>query len=99
MNFALDKKYFKIAFYSIILIEFFSLYAFAFPLLNKIFFILILLGVLFLAWRNLFYGVLIILSELIIASKGYLFYFEAGEKAISIRIGLFAVVMSVFAFL
>ncbi|MCD4706031.1 O-antigen ligase family protein [bacterium] len=94
--FQFNEKYFKIALYSIILIEFFSLYAFLFPFLNKIFFLAILLATLILSYKKLEYGIYIILSELIIASKGYLFYWEINEKSISIRVGLFVIVFAVW---
>lgn len=94
--FAFNSKLFKITLLSIIFAEFFSLYGFAYSFLNKVFFILIVLGVLYLSWKKLIYGVYIVLAELIIASKGYLFYFELGEKAISIRIGIFIALMAVW---
>lgn len=94
--FQFNEKYFKTALYSIILIEFFSLYAFLFPFLNKIFFLAILIATLILSYKKLEYGIFIILGELIIASKGYLFYWEINEKSISIRVGLFTIVFAVW---
>ncbi|NCF75397.1 MAG: hypothetical protein GWO87_02850 [Xanthomonadaceae bacterium] len=95
--FQFNEKYFKTTLYSIILIEFFSLYAFIFPLLNKFFFALILLFTLLFSYKKLEYGIYIILSELIIASKGYLFFWDIGKHSISIRVGLFIVVFIVWA--
>ncbi|MEA2089019.1 MAG: O-antigen ligase family protein [Patescibacteria group bacterium] len=94
--FQFNEKYFKTALYAIILIEFFSLYAFIFPELNKLFFLAIILITLILSCKKLEYGIYIILSELIIASKGYLFYWEINEKSISIRVGLFSIVFAVW---
>lgn len=93
---SLNNKIFKITLFSIIVLEFFSLYAFVYPILNKAFFVLILLGALYLASKNLAYGVYMVLAELIIASKGYLFYFELGNKSISIRIAIFLAIMAVW---
>ena len=89
-------KIFKITLFSIIVLEFFSLYAFVYPILNKAFFVLILAAVLYLSWKNLSYGVYAVLAELIIASKGYLFSWEIGGKSLSIRIGIFLAVMAVW---
>ncbi len=90
-------KYFKFILLAIIVMEFFSLFAFLHPFLNKIFFILILAAVLILSLRKLEYGVCAIIAELIIGSKGYLFSFDFGYSSLSIRIGLFAVVIAVWA--
>jgi O-antigen ligase len=94
--FIFNPKLFKATLLAIIFIEFFSLYGFAYSFLNKAFFILIILATLYLAWKKLIYGVYIVLVELIIASKGYLFYLDFGEKVISIRIGIFITLMTVW---
>ena len=96
--FAFNPKLFKATLLAVIFIEFFSLYGFAYSFLNKAFFILIIFATLYLAWKKLIYGVYIVLVELIIASKGYLFYLEFGEKSISIRIGIFIAIMAVWGF-
>lgn len=96
--FSLNGKLFKIALFSIVILEFFSLYGFVYPILNKAVFVLILLATLYLSSKKLSYGIYIVLAELIIASKGYLFSWEIGDKALSIRIGIFLAVMLIWFF-
>lgn len=90
-------KYFKFILLAIIVIEFFSFFAFLFPILNNFLFIFILAAILILTLLRLEYGVCAIIAELIIGSKGYLFSFDFGSFSLSIRIGLFAVVVAVWA--
>ena len=97
MNIAFNTKFFKITLYSVIFWEFLSFFAFLYPILNKIFFLLVLFLALVLSFKKLEYGVYIIFTELLIGSKGYLFGWEIGEKIVSVRIGLFVVVMGVWA--
>lgn len=93
----INVKHFKFTLLLIIILEFLSLFAFLYPFLNKIFFVFILAMVLILSLRKLEYGVSVIIAELIIGSKGYLFSFDFGSFSLSIRIGLFAVVIAVWA--
>lgn len=80
----------------IILAELFSLSGFLVPEFGKFSFFIFVLLFLILSLIKLEYGVLILLAELFIGSKGYLFAFEFGESNISIRIALWLIVMSVW---
>lgn len=69
----------------------------------KISFLIIVLASVILTIYKLEYGLLILFTELLIGSKGYLFYFplgsglaSAGERMIPIRMVLWAVVMLIF---
>lgn len=60
---------------------------------NSIVFFLIVAGVFLISLYKLKYGLFIAIAELIIGSKGYLFALSIGHLSISIRIGIFCVVM------
>ena len=80
------------------LLDLLSYFAFFSPNLLKISFVIIALSAAALTIYKLEYGLLILFSELIIGSKGYLFYFQFGEKMIPIRMVLWAIVMLIFLF-
>ncbi len=88
-------KYFKtsLLFFSFALIL--SFVAYFFPFFNKVTFFVILGLTLVLTLEKLDYGLYILLAELFIGSKGYLFYFDVGSVSVSLRIALFLVVMAV----
>lgn len=76
-----------------------SFFAYLFPILNSIIFWLIVIGTFALTIKKLEYGVFIVLTELFIGVKGYLFSFDFGGRFIlSIRIALFAVVFLIWLF-
>jgi len=81
----------------IVAAELFSVFTFYVPGFNNLAVVLIALLALILTLYRLEYGVLLLLVELFIGSKGYLFYFESGGLQISIRIILWLIVMSVWA--
>ncbi len=85
---------------SIVLISifalFFSFIGFLIPAARDIAFFVILAAVLVLALYKFEYGLYAALIELILGSKGYLFYFEWGGCKISIRIALFLIVLGVY---
>ncbi len=87
---------FKNTFLLIFLTELLSLFAFLLPDFNSIAFLLILLLILILSIIKLDYGIYAALAELFIGSKGYLFAFSFGNREISIRIGIWLVVLSVW---
>ncbi len=89
-------KDFRFIFFCIFLIELISLSGYLVPQINSIFFFIIILLTLYFSLKNLKYGVYIILIELFIGSKGYLFYFETGGLMLSIRIALYLLVMAVW---
>jgi len=77
-------------------VELFSFFGFLYPQAGTILFFLIVFATLVASFWRLEYGLLIILAELFIGSKGYLFSFNIGETVISIRIALFLVIMAVW---
>jgi len=81
----------------IILAELFSIFTFYIPLFNNLAVLLIALLALILTLYRLDYGVWLLLVELFIGSKGYLFYFEAQGVQVSLRIILWLIVMTVWA--
>ncbi|MBU4512910.1 O-antigen ligase family protein [Patescibacteria group bacterium] len=89
-------QFFKKTLLFVILAELFSLLAFlvlqfmpfAFWILVGLFFIICL-------WK-IEYGLYLLLAELFIGSKGYLFFYEVGGVLVSIRIALFLVFMAVW---
>lgn len=80
----------------IILMELFSLFAFYVPLFNNLATLIIAFLVLVLTLYRLDYGVLFLLIELFIGSKGYLFYFESQGLQVSLRIILWLIVMTIW---
>lgn len=91
-------KLFRITFLFIIFVEIVSYAAYFYPTINTVGFFLILLFTLLLSLKKLEYGVYLILAELFIGSKGYLFFFDISGTSISIRLGLFLVVLGVWIF-
>src|SRR3989339_542944 len=80
----------------ILVLEVLSFTAFSFPELNPVFFVILIGLTLILAIKNLFWGILILLGDLIINSKGYLFAWSFGNFSVSIRLGLFVAVFIAF---
>lgn len=80
---------------TIILLELLSFFAWALPDFGNIAFFVILGVVLIVSLQDLRYGVAVALAELIIGSHGYLFSFGAGELAVSMRMGIFLVLITV----
>lgn len=83
----------------LILLELLSIFAWQLPAFNLVCSLVILGLVFILALKNLSAGLLIALGELIIGSHGYLFSLNIGQGStlISIRLGIFLVVMLAFA--
>jgi O-antigen ligase len=93
----LFNKLFKTAFLFIFLAELLSLCGYLLPAFNEIAFFVIVGLALVLTLQKLEYGIYIVLAELFIGSKGYLFFFEHSGFVISIRIALWLIVMAVWA--
>jgi len=85
-------KTFKITFCLLIIAEVLSLIGCTFPVVNTLVFFLLTLTALAISLWKIEYGLWIILAELVIGSKGYLFSLEIGEFSVSIRLALFSVV-------
>ncbi len=77
----------------LIAVELLSFLSFMNPFLNKVSFFVLILITFLISLKYLRYGVLIVLVELFISSKGYLFFFDYGEGKFPIRIALWVSVM------
>jgi len=85
-------KNFKLTFILILVAEVLSFIAHQTELINQVLFILIGLGVLALSFYRLEYAFYILLTELFIGSKGYLFFINLADERISIRIAIFTAI-------
>jgi O-antigen ligase len=92
----INKQTFRYAFLFIFLAELISFFSYLHPAINKLGFLVIVLITLIISLFKLEYGLLILLAELFIGSKGYLFYFEQGGLILSIRIALWLIIFSVW---
>ncbi|MEI6597165.1 MAG: O-antigen ligase family protein, partial [bacterium] len=92
----INNKIIKNTLLFIILAEILSFLGYYYQSINFITFFVIIILVLILSLYRLEYGLYILLTELIIGSFGYLFYFENGGLKISIRIALWLIIMSVW---
>ncbi len=92
----INKNIFKITFLFLILAEILSFFGWLLPSFNVVCFCVILILTLIFSLVKLEYGIYILLAELFIGSKGYLFSLEFNETLISIRIGLFLIIFSVW---
>jgi len=80
----------------IILAEILSFLGYYYQLVNFIAFFVLIIFTIILSLYRLEYGLYILLTELFIGSFGYLFYFTYGGFAISLRLALWLIVMSVW---
>jgi len=92
-----NKNLFVLTLIILVFIEIISFNGFLVPVINYIGFFIIFLTTVVLSWRKIEFGLLIALVELIISSKGYLFYFNYNEHLISIRIAIWFAVMFVWS--
>jgi len=90
-------KYFRLSFLFTTFVFILSFCAFLYPSFNKVAFLTILFLTLVLSLKELEYGIYILLAELFVGSKGYLFYFDLGGTSVSLRIGLFLVILVVWS--
>ncbi len=93
-RFNLNGQYLKISFLVIIIFECLSFLAFTFSPLNQALFILIVVAAFVISLFRLDIGAYILLTELIIGGKGYLFSLDFGHRTLSIRIGLFIAIIA-----
>ncbi|OGG87456.1 hypothetical protein A3B87_02100 [Candidatus Kuenenbacteria bacterium RIFCSPHIGHO2_02_FULL_39_13] len=89
----MPRNYFRTTLIFLIFSELLSIFAWLLPEFNLAVFLFILAITLILSLKKLEYGILIAWSELIIGSYGYLFSLEYGSTLISVRLGIFMVVM------
>lgn len=94
MNLIRLTKTFKYALLSIACVEVLSVAGWSWPLIGRIAFITILVGTFITGLKRLDVALWILLIELVIGSKGYLFSYNLGSYSISIRLGLFGVVLA-----
>jgi len=80
----------------ILFAEIFSLFGYFIPALEPIIFGALIILTLALSVKDLKLGIFILLTELFIGSKGYLFFLDFSGKTVSIRVALFGVVMGVW---
>lgn len=91
-----SKRIFVLTFALIWLGEVFSLIANYHAVLNTAIFLLIILATLILSLIKLEYGLAILTVELVIGSWGYIFAADPTSLNLSLRIGLFGVIMAVW---
>ena len=87
-------KKFWLILIGITVIESLSFFGFLFPMFDRLFFLVILIATMLLSLKKFEYGIYILLTELAIGSKGYLFSLDIGGSAISIRMGIFLIIIS-----
>lgn len=92
----MKNNFFKLTLLFIVLAELLSFFGFHIPIFGAVCFAVILFLTLILSLEKLEYGLYILLAELFIGSKGYLFSLDLGGLNISIRLGLFLIVLSVW---
>ncbi|MBI4121849.1 MAG: O-antigen ligase family protein [Parcubacteria group bacterium] len=85
----------RLTFLLAILAEVLSIIGWAWPVWGNVAFIAVLALALILSLQDLRYGVAMMLAELIIGSHGYLLAFMTDGFSVSLRVGLFLVVLSV----
>ena len=90
-------RFFRKIFLFIFLAELISFSGFFWPAVNLAGFFAVIILTLILSLKRLEYGLVIAFIELIIGSKGYLFFAEAGGIAISIRIALWIIIVEWYA--
>lgn len=93
----ISKRKILFIFNLIFLAELLSLFGYFLPELRQAIFLCFSVLVLILSIYKLEYGILILLAELFIDSKGYLFYFTGDGLEISCRIALWIIILAVWA--
>lgn len=79
-----------------VIAELVSFFGYFYPILSLVGGLLLISACLVLSLRDIRFGILIILAELIIGSQGYLFSFVVSDTVISLRIALWIIVMAVW---
>ncbi len=89
-------KYFRLTLIFILFLEILSFCGYLYSEINTLVFFVISFFAFVLSLKKLEYGLYILLVELFIGSKGYLFSFEINGINLSIRIALFLIIISVW---
>ena len=95
INFFKNKQ-FRLGLLFIILLELISLAGYLVPTINLLAFVVICLAFLIIAFKDLHLALWLVLLELIIGSKGYLFSGDILGTQLAIRIALWIILMSVW---
>ena len=95
-----NRKLFWTTFLLLVVVEMCSLFAYTLnaPFLQPIFLILTLLFTAIISIINFEYGLLIVFAELFVSSFGHLFQIEYGPLRVSLRIGLFMMMNTIYFF-
>lgn len=89
----LKRKIFAVTLTAITSLEVISFFGYLAEPINHVLFVLLLIAMFTLSLWKIEYGLWVIFAELVIGSKGYLFSWPVGEFDISIRLGLFLVLV------
>lgn len=92
----IDSQKLPITLLLILAVEIISFFGYIWPKINTVAFLVIIFSLLIIALYRFEYAFLILLAELFIGSKGYLFYFNYQGVDISVRIAIWLIVMSVW---
>ena len=84
---------FRLTIIFLILLELLSFTAWLFPVFNAVCFFTVLAVVFAISLINLKYGLLVTAAELVVGSFGYLFSFNYGATWLSLRFGLFVIII------
>ncbi|MEK7540256.1 MAG: O-antigen ligase family protein, partial [Patescibacteria group bacterium] len=95
---SIHSKIFTLTLTAITTLEVISFFGYLADPINHVVFILLLLTMLALSLWKLEYGLWVVFAELVIGSKGYLFSWPVGDFHISIRLGLFLVLLLAWGF-
>lgn len=98
MTFSFKKDFWWLSFLAVVLLELLSFYGYLFPIINSSVYIVLLLIVLYLSLKNISWGLLIAWLELVIGSQGYLFSLDLMGLTLSLRIGIWLIIMSVWSY-
>ncbi|MBU1036938.1 O-antigen ligase family protein, partial [Patescibacteria group bacterium] len=79
-----------------LIVELLSFWGQQVKLLNTTVFLLIILITFLVSLIKLEYGLFVLLAELFVGSKGYLFFLDIAGASISLRMGLFIVIMAIW---
>ncbi len=96
MSNILNKTIFRFTLLVLILVELVSFFGYLLPAFGTTAFIIVLLTVLAATLRRLEVGLYAVFAELVMGSKGYLLSLPIGSIDLSLRMGLFLVVMAVW---
>ncbi len=92
----IDKKIFFIFFASAILLDFLSFIGYLFPLIMNLCSLFLIIFFLILSLKDLRWGIMAIIAELLLGVYGYLFVIKIGNILIPIRYLFFIVWLSIF---